>query len=348
MAEDMARRSVMALGELSDSGEASGSSVRFDQNTNPRPNPVLRRWGLPEDLRTYGDPQNRHLRSALARLRRASPENVVVGNGSDEVLELVFRAFVEEGDAVAYWTPTFEMYRFLAQVHGGRRVEVPLEAPFEPRPDDLLVAKAKLILVASPNNPTGASVPPEVLERLAAEAPGLLLVDGAYTEFSGEDHWRVLESYPNVVVLGTLSKAYGLAGLRVGYGLAPPGVASLLRRVRGPYSLNPLAELIAAEALEDAAFVGSSVEMVLEERPRLAEGLTGLNFVVYPSRANFLLCEPPVPAAALAKALLAEGIAVRSYPEDAQLGSCLRITVGLPAENTLLLKTLDTILGAWK
>lgn len=317
--------------------------IRMDQNTNPLANPVLERWGLPPSLRQYGDPANSELRHAIAEYRAARSDNVVVGNGSDEVLELIFRAYLSEGESVAYWWPSFEMYRFLSILHGGERVEVGLDPPFEADVEPLATAGAKITIVASPNNPTGRRTKPSDLERLADSIDGILVVDGAYAEYSGEDHWKLLGSRPNVVILGTLSKAFGLAGLRVGYGLAHPEIAETLRRVRGPYSVNSVAEAVAVEALHDRKFMIDSVKMARSEVALLGGELSRLGFTVFSSSSNFILCKPPVDAQRLREKLGAEGIAVRGY-DGAPLADYVRISVGTPEENTKLLRAVGSIL----
>lgn len=320
--------------------------LRLDQNTNPRPSPALGAVDLASlRLEAYGSPDAAPLSQALGRLHGLDPRRVVVANGSDQVLDILLAALTSPGDRAAYPVPSFEMYPFYCDLHHLRRAEVPLGPRFSLPVEDLLATSPTVTIVASPNNPTGNPFPTADLERLARGSAGVLLLDAAYADYSGEDYLGLLREHDNVAILRTLSKAYGLAGLRVGYALLPEALAEAVAACRPPYVLSTAAEAVALAALRDRRFVEESVALVRRERAALAAALEALGFAVYPSEANFLLVRPPGDALALHRALRARGILVRAFPDRPGLSDHLRITIGLPGDHDRLLAALKAILG---
>ena len=268
------------------------------------------------------------LRAALASYAGVQPAQVVTGCGSDDVIDGALRAFAAPGEKVAYSAPSFSMLVNFARVNGLEPAPVPFREDGDIDPDALLAQRAAITYVCSPNNPTGTGVSAPALERVVSRAEGLVLVDEAYGEFSGRSAVPLLAGAPQLLVTRTLSKAFGLAGLRVGYGLAAPEVVQVLEKVRGPYKVNVLGEKAALAALdEDLPWVLRHVEDAVTNRERLRVSLEALGLRGLPSSANFL-CLPVPDSAALGRALLGEGIKVRVLRALPGIGDAIRVGVG--------------------
>ena len=268
------------------------------------------------------------LRAALASYAGVQPEQVVTGCGSDDVIDGALRAFAAPGEKVAYSAPSFSMLVNFARVNGLEPAPVPFREDGDIDPDALLARRAAITYICSPNNPTGTGVSVAALERVVSRAEGLVLVDEAYGEFSGRSAVPLLPGAPQLLVTRTLSKAFGLAGLRVGYGLAAPEVVQVLEKVRGPYKVNVLGEKAALAALgEDVPWVLRHVEDAVANRERLRVSLEALGLRALPSAANFL-CLPVPDSAALGRALLGEGIKVRVLRALPGIGDAIRVGVG--------------------
>lgn len=327
--------------------EASGGSVMLNANESP--------WSVPGDalgLNRYPDPQPAALLQRLAALYEVPAANLLVGRGSDEPIDLLVRALCRAGqDAVLITPPTFGMYAVAASVQGAALRTVPLRAEdgFALDADALLAAvddSVRLVFVCSPNNPTGAQLPIATIERLARALAGraLLVVDEAYAEFApGPSASTLLARYPGLAVLRTLSKAYGLAGARIGCLLADPRLVGVLRSIMAPYPLPTPSVEAALAALEPAAvqLARSRVALLCEERRRLAGRLAALPGVreVHHSDANFLLVRFD-DAAAVYQSAFEAGIVLRDPSRQPGLAGCLRITIGTPAQNDRLLEVL--------
>ena len=313
----------------------------------PDPSPVeidlsdnVNMWGVPPAAeRALRDPLAAHpsvyphsdpveLREALARYAGVSAAQVITGCGSDDVIDGALRAFAAPGETVAYSAPSFSMLVNFARVNGLEPGPVPFRKDGDIDPDALLAQRAPITYICSPNNPTGTGVSLAAIERVVAGATGLVLVDEAYGEYSGQTAVPLLPRAPQLLVTRTLSKAFGLAGLRVGYGLAAPDVVQVLEKVRGPYKVNALGEKVALAALrEDVPWVRRHVAEALALRDRLRATLEGLGLHPLPSAANFL-CIPVPDSAALGKALLARGIKVRVLRSLPGIGDAIRVGVG--------------------
>lgn len=327
-----------------------GEFLHLEGNTNlfgthPAARRVLRARA-DEGFNQYPSEHSDRLRAALADLHRVRPEQILVGNGSDEILDLLTKAFVARGARVAYPAPSFVMYGFYAGVNLGRRAPVPLGDGWSLDVRGLLATRAALTFVASPNNPTGNAFPERQLLDLVRRTHGVVAIDEAYAAFAGQDFARHVRRFPNLVVLRSFSKTYGLAGLRVGYALGPPELMERLYRAKAPYNVSAAGEAVAAAAVADRSFVERSVAGVTAQRPRLVQALGRLGFCPYPSDANFLLVECPVPARALVAALRAQGILVREFPSVPRLARCIRVTVGPAAVNRRFLAALRAATGA--
>ena len=309
--------------------------VFLDANESPYPTGYNR----------YPDPHQKALKEQLSAIKGLPAENIFLGNGSDEAIDLLFRVFCEPGrdNAVAI-SPSYGMYAVAAAINDVTVRSVPLGEDFSLPARALLDAcdaRTKLLFLCSPNNPSGNAFAPTELEALVRNFPGIVVLDEAYADFSAKGSLRakVLE-YPNLVILQTLSKAYGLAGLRLGMAFADEYVIRLMSMVKYPYNINQATQELVSKVLAEP--IGQKVAETVAQRARVAAALSAFRFVrrVYPSDANFLLVQVD-DADALYAHLLADGIIVRNRSRVPLCAGCLRITIGLPSENDKLLQSLD-------
>jgi histidinol-phosphate aminotransferase len=285
------------------------------------------------------------LAADLARAYGVDPAGVLVGNGSNELLQLLLFACVEPGDAVVVATPSFSLYGLQAAALGARLVEVPLRngAEFRFPVRELIAAAqgAKLVLIGSPNNPTGTALTPQEAEELAAGVPCLLGIDEAYRDFCGQDFAPLLAGNPRLVLFRTFSKALAAAGLRAGCMLGAPALCSELHKIQLPYNLSAVTCLVAAELIRRPELVEERARQVVAERERVARALRELGLTVHASGANFLLFEQSrLPAAQLHAALFRRGVLIRNVSTAPGLGKALRVSIGAPAANDAFLAAL--------
>ncbi len=292
----------------------------------------------------YPDPRQARLKSLLSPIKGVAVDNIFIGNGSDEAIDLLFRIFCQPGKSNAISiAPSYGMYEVAADINDIEMRKVLLNDDFSLPVERLLEAAdadSRLLFICSPNNPTGNAFPREDMERLVREFPGIVVVDEAYIDFSdGEGMLPLLAKYPNLVVLQTLSKAWGMAGLRCGLAFASPEIIGYMNRVKYPYNINVATSQIVERLLAEP--VPEHVKVIKEERKKLAEALTGFPFVkkIHPSDANFLLVKVD-DANALYDYLISQKIIVRNRDKVALCKGCLRITVGTPEENQKLLEKL--------
>ena len=312
---------------------AAGAAAEVDLGDNTN------QWGTPpaaaavlregRDVSRYPDMYGDSLKRTIAKMAGFGPECVVTGNGSDDVLDCAIRAFASPGDTLAHPDPTFVMLPVFSRINGITPVPVPLAADFSMDADALLATNARIIYLCSPNNPTASPTSADTIRRIIANARGLVLLDEAYVEFTGlQGFLAEAPGLERVVVCRTLSKAYGLAGLRVGYGAASAKIVETIEKSRGPFRLNMMAERAAVEALTtDAAWVTARVGDAVASRDRLAGELRAIGLAPLPSVANFLLVPTPR-AFAIAKSLSEKGIAVRPFRDLPGIGDAFRITAG--------------------
>jgi len=273
------------------------------------------------------------------------PEMIVTGCGSDDVLDSAIRAFAEPGDRIAVPDPSFAMIPIFARLNGVEPILIPLADKYEVDPEPFLESRAKIIYLCSPNNPTGTVVSRPVIERLIDEAPGVVIIDEAYAEFAAGNCLDLLKRSPKVLITRTLSKAFGMAGLRIGYALGDPALIAEVEKSRGPYKVNAIAERAAVAALtEDLSWVARHVQQAIENRERMVRVLRDMRLSPIPSEANFVLV--PVPnAVAIDQALRERGIAVRPFTALRGVGDALRISVGPWVEVEECLSALEEVLG---
>jgi histidinol-phosphate aminotransferase len=292
----------------------------------------------------YPDPEQRELRKALEKYTGINVKNILAGSGSDELIDLVLRLFIQPGDKVVNCPPTFGMYPFSTDVCGGKVVSIPRKPDFSVDTTAAMKAidtGAKVIFIASPNNPSGNITPePDILELLKGRAA--VVIDEAYYEFSGATVAPLVLKYPNLIVLRTFSKWAGLAGLRVGYGIFPHNLMDYLMKIKQPYNVNAAAQVAALESLRDLDYLRGTIKAIVDERERLMSKLSEMDWLkVYPSQANFILCRVlNGQARAIYEGLRQKGIFVR-YFNTPELKDCLRISVGKPEHTDKLVATLN-------
>ncbi len=323
--------------------------IRLDTNTNvlgsnPAAAEYLRThtW----DLNGYPDTYSGGLREALGRLYGLDPDNIIAGNGSDEMLDVIFKTFMNWGDNVAVPVPSYSLYDYFVKCNGGKAIMVDLTDDYQLDVDAMVATKAKLTIVPSPNNPTGNCFRTKDLEDLLARFDGIVVIDEAYAEYSGNGFIGRVGEFDNLVVARTFSKAYAMAALRVGYMASNPRLSEMMACVKIPYSLNTVSEGAAIAAVEDQEFVRRSVELVNEQRPILMRGLEKLGFEVFPSDSNFVLARSPIDHKVLVDGLKERGILIRDFGSKPRTENCVRPTVGTPELNALLLERTEEVISA--
>ena len=313
--------------------------IFLDANENPFENGFNR----------YPDPLQRKLKRTLADVKQVKSEQILLGNGSDEVLDLIFRTFCEPGEEeVLILPPTYGMYSVLAKLNNIIVKEVPLNKNFEIEIDSVLEAvnqKTKIIFICSPNNPSGNAIPLDQIEQLLDRFKGILVVDEAYIDFSEQKSaLSILDQYPQLLVCQTFSKAYGLAGIRLGMCYANPLIINYFNKIKPPYNVNSLTQSRALAQLETSESIQNQVISLISERKKLEQELKQFDFVskIYPSDANFLLVVVD-DANKRYDQFLDAGVVLRNRSRLQGCNNALRVTVGTPEENTNFIKICKII-----
>ena len=323
--------------------------IKLNTNENPYP-PSPRvlealRLAVTEDLRLYPDPSAQDLRSKAAEVYGLAADQIVAGNGSDDLLAMLFRACVDAGSTpdVAYPVPTYSLYDTLAQIQGTTPKTAPFPPDFTLPVEALLAVGARLNLICNPNSPSGTLTPVSTIADFARRAKGLVVVDEAYVDFAHESALSLLGSCPNVVVLRTFSKSFSLAGMRIGLAFGDRELIAQLNKVKDSYNLDRLSLVAARAALDDLPWMKANVEKIRESRATLARELGELGFRIPPSEANFLFAtHARLAGADLYRALRERGILVRHF-STRTLSDGLRITVGTREQNSALVAALRTL-----
>jgi len=326
--------------------------VRARLNTNecPYPLPDAFREDLAEAIRglalnRYPEREADVLRGRLAELHGHPVEGTWVANGSNEVIQQLMLAYGGTGRRIVVFDPTYGLHGRLAWVAGSEVVRIPLEQPWVITSEHVAEALDRgpdVIFVCSPNNPTGNAQPVEIVAELAARGDALVVVDQAYVEFGGESAMGLIEAHPSVVVVRTFSKAFALAGARIGYCFGSPEVIEDLRRVRLPYHVSALTQAAGITALDHRADALAILETIRAERDRILAALPRLGVEAFPSEANFVLFRTPRPTEQVWKDLLDRGVLVRDFGRV--MPGCLRVTAGTPEEVDLFLSALEEVL----
>lgn len=297
-------------------------------------------WGMPpaaeaairdaavSTVTRYPELYSSQLKNALAGYLSVSSEQLVTGCGSDDVLDSAVRAFAEPGDRIAIPDPSFAMLPILAHMNGLVPVLVPLTPTYDVNAEAMITTRARIIYLCSPNNPTGAPFSRNAIEYIVERAPGVVIIDEAYAEFANDSMLDLIRRNPRVLVSRTMSKAFGLAGMRVGYGVGSPELVAEVEKSRGPYKVNALAEAAAVAALTDGMqWVREHIALAVANRERLRDALEGLGLVVLPSQANFVLAAA-ADAIPLALRLRERGVAIRPFNDLGPVSDALRATNG--------------------
>lgn len=319
----------------------STEMVFLDANENPFENGVNR----------YPDPQQNSVKDLLSEIKNIAKENILLGNGSDEVLDLLFRAFCEpKEDNIITLPPTYGMYSVLANINHVENRAILLTTDFQPKVAQILEnvdEHSKMLFLCSPNNPSGNSFSTEKVEELLIKFKGLVVIDEAYIDFSEEKSWlERLEEFPNLIITQTLSKAYGLAGIRLGICYASQEIIAILNNIKPPYNVNELTQQKAIERLLKLEEVKSEVAEIINQRTLLIEKLKEINFIktIYPTDCNFVLVKVD-DATRRYNQLIQKGIVIRNRTTQPLCENCLRFTVGTSLENIKLIKALQDLSG---
>jgi len=311
--------------------------IFLDANENP--------YGL---LNRYPDPYQKELKSAISRLKGIQEDKIFLGNGSDEIIDLCFRIFCNPGiDKALIFYPTYGMYQVSSAINDVQLIRVPLDDNFQIKPDEAIKyfedKSLKLILVCSPNNPTGNKMKSCDLEKIFRGFSGIVLLDEAYIDFSAEPSYiRKLDDFPNLIVMQTFSKAWGMASARIGMAFTSPEIIQYFNNMKPPYNISTLNQKAVLEKISDTSIFREEVKKIITERERLSSELMYIPFVktVFRSDANFILVRMEN-AESVYNYLVDNGIIVRN--RSSVIDNCLRITVGTTEENNNLLKTLKYI-----
>ena len=341
--QNLVRANIQKLQPYSsarDEYKASGTEMIFlDANENPFENGVNR----------YPDPQQCDLKSALAKLKNVNQEQILLGNGSDEVLDLIFRAFCEPFvDNVITLPPTYGMYKVLAEINNIENLEVLLTEEFQLDVKSILKSvdeQTKLLFICSPNNPTGNAFDARAIKTILENFTGIVVIDEAYIDFSSYETWiGFLDLYPNLIITQTLSKAYGMAGIRLGVCYASAAIISVLNKIKPPYNVNELTQQKALERVLAVDEVFDEVESILEERNRLMIALQEIKFIkeIFPTDANFVLVKVD-DATKCYQELIEKGIVIRNRTTQPLCENTLRFTIGTSEENKKLVEALKEI-----
>jgi len=313
--------------------------IFLDANENPFQNGVNR----------YPDPQQSNLKSVLATQNKVSKKQILLGNGSDEVLDLIFRAFCEpKVDNVITLPPTYGMYGVLANLNNIENREVLLSSDFQPKVEQILEvvdACSKILFLCSPNNPSGNSFSDDAVVKLLENFKGLVVIDEAYIDFSEKESWlNRLGDYPNLIITQTLSKAYGLAGIRLGICCASEEIIAVLNKIKPPYNVNELTQQRALERLSEPEKIKGEISSIIEQRVKLFEVLVDIKFVekIYPTEANFILIKVD-DANKRYDELIAKGIVIRNRTTQPLCENTLRLTIGTEVENKKLIEVLKQL-----
>ena len=341
--ENLIRENIKSLKPYSSAREefknSASNLVYLDANENP----------FDTGLNRYPDPQQNLVKAALAKIKNVSREQLLLGNGSDEVLDLIFRVFCEpKVDTVIALPPTYGMYEVLANTNDVGLIKISLLDNYQPNVDEILKAQnsqTKLLFLCSPNNPTANSFNADKIETLIKKFNGIVVIDEAYIDFSSQESWiGRLNEFPNLIVIQTLSKAYGLAGIRLGACYSSTKIISVLNKIKPPYNINQLTQQTALKALQNSIKTNNEIAIIISERNQLIIDLEEISFIVkvYPSDANFLLVKVDN-AIVRYHQLVEHKIIVRNRTNLPLCENCLRFTVGTKEENKKLMNTLKLL-----
>jgi histidinol-phosphate aminotransferase len=336
-------------------GEQPKTEIVIKLNTNENPYPpspkvsaALKNFDA-VNLKLYPNPTADNLRNQIAKKFNLMQNNIIVGNGSDDILTIVVRAFVGENESAACFTPTYSLYPILTEIQNSKIIQIPLNGENFAFPEDLLnkdsavykkIESTKIFFIARPNAPTGTNIDLTKISSFCSIYNGIVFIDEAYVDFSENTALSLLSKHPNVIISRTLSKSYSLAGLRLGWAMASSDIITGMLKVKDSYNANTLSQVLAIEALKDTNYFNSTVTKIKKTRERLTEELIKLGFYVLPSQTNFLFIKcPKNKAHDLFQYLRNNNIIVRYFPEKITKKH-IRITIGTDKEINQLLSVL--------
>ncbi|MCK5814968.1 MAG: histidinol-phosphate transaminase [Flavobacteriaceae bacterium] len=341
--QDFVRKNIQQMKAYSSARDeyvqSDSEMVFLDANENPFQNGVNR----------YPDPKQQSVKELLSDIKGVPTNQILLGNGSDEVLDLIFRAFCEpKEDNVIFLPPTYGMYGVLANLNNIEIKEVLLSESFDLRVKETLEVankNSKILFLCSPNNPSGNAFSEESIQEIVEDFNGLVVIDEAYIDFSSKESWlNKLDKYPNLIITQTLSKAFGMAGIRLGICYASEEIIEILNRIKPPYNVNELTQQRAKERLLKIEDVQSEIVTILKERTKLEKALEEVSFIskIYPSDANFVLVKVD-DASKRYNQLLEKGVVIRNRTTQPLCENTLRLTVGTLHENRKLIEALKDI-----
>lgn len=325
--------------------EHDGLNLSDNANLFP-PNPVIDRTLQriqADTVRAYPSGYGDAIRETIARVHDLTPDHVLTGNGSSDLIDIIIRTFTDPGDAIAYHPPSFSMIPIWTRCNAATLDPIPLHNGFNLDEDAFAKADASIGFICRPNNPTGNAFPLEDVETIADAFQGLLVVDEAYIRFTDAPEATHLARRDDTIVLRSISKDAGLAGTRFGYGLMHPRLAKKASKVRGPFRVPTVTEALATAALEDPSHAEKNAQTVKTERERVRQRLEEVGLSPFPTETNFVLIETPWPSSTFARALADHGVLVRDFNDDT-LEACVRATIGPPKVNDRFLEAVETLL----
>jgi histidinol-phosphate aminotransferase len=321
--------------------------IKLNSNENPYPPSPKVKEALAslsyEDLRLYPDPMSVELREKLGRLYGFSPEEIICGNGSDDILNTIIRTFVEPGEVICFHEPTFPLYRILGIIQSAKVISIPISEPYQNPP--FPPKDCKVFFLANPNSPVGFAYSTQEVQNFAENIRGILVVDEAYAEFARENALELVRHFQNVLVVRTVSKSYALAGLRLGYAIGSRNLIREMFKVKDPFNVTRLTQILVSAALEDTIYVTNKINEIISTREWFTQEIRNLGYRVIPSQGNFIFPKPPVGKKGIRfyEKLLEKKVLTRHYDQE---GLCdgVRMTIGTPEEMRQVLDIMKNIL----
>jgi histidinol-phosphate aminotransferase len=321
--------------------------IKLNSNENPFPpsprvKEILKQVAY-EDLRFYPDPESLELREKLAALYGVKVNQIICGNGSDDILNIIIRTFAQPGESVGFFEPTFPLYRLLGIIHAAKVISIPLEEPYYPPP--MPPSDVKVFFLPNPNSPVGFGYSVSLLKKMAEKIKGIFVVDEAYAEFAAENALELLREFENVIVVRTVSKSYSLAGVRLGYAIGNETLIAEMFKVKDPFNVTRLTQAIVAAALDDQEYFRKTISQIIKTREWFTREAAGLGYRIIPSQANFIFPQPPQKGRGVKfyEALFERKVLTRYY-DEAGLQDGTRMTIGTPEEMSLTLQVMKEIL----
>jgi histidinol-phosphate aminotransferase len=321
--------------------------IKLNSNENPYPpsprvKEILQRLDY-DDLRIYPDPLSQGLREKLGRLHGFSSNQIICGNGSDDILNMIVRTFVQPGEAMGFYEPTFPLYKVLGVIHGVQNLAIPVAEPYD-RPSDP-PSKARVFFLANPNSPVGFMYPLSLVRSLARKVQGIFVVDEAYVEFAKENALSFVREMANVIVVRTVSKSYSLAGVRLGYAIGREGLIQEMFKVKDPFNVNRLTQAVVSAALEDQDYFKKNISRVVETREWFSREARTLGYRIIPSQGNFVFPQPPEKGRGVKffQTLYDHKVLTRYYDEEG-LRDGVRMTIGTREDMVTTLQVMKDIL----